>query len=174
MNKNYIVAAIIAVVVLAGGAFAFSQSTNNENAEAERMAMEKKNETAAMEREAMEKDKMAKEDDAMEKAGDAMSVKGSYTAYDQAKLANAEKGDVVLFFHASWCPKCQESEKNFTSSSTPDGLTLLKVDYDDSTELKQKYGVTIQHTFVQVDKDGNELKQWNGSYSYDELKTQLN
>jgi hypothetical protein len=37
------------------------------------------------------------------------------------------------------------------------------VNYDNSTALKQKYAVTYQHTFVQVDKDGNLIKKWSGS-----------
>lgn len=164
MKKNLPIIIIVAVLAIGGIAFAYSNNQNNKNA--------KKNETVAMEMKkaeelAMEKEKMTKE-------GEVMTQKGSYTTYDQAKLANAEKGDVVLFFHAGWCPKCQESDKNFKASATPDGLTILKIDYDNSTELRQKYGVTIQHTFVQVDKAGNELKQWNGSYSYDDIKSQVN
>ena len=169
-NKSLvIVVAVAGLLLVGGGVFAYASDQNNK--EEEKMMMEKKASDEAMmkkdEAAAMEKDKMVKE-------GDAMAVTGSYTAYDQAKLANAEKGDVVIFFHAGWCPKCQESDKNFKASATPDGLTLLKVDYDNSTELRQKYGVTLQHTYVQVDSDGNEIKQWNGSYTYDDLKSQIN
>jgi len=49
---------------------------------------------------------------------------------------------------------------------------LLKVDYDKSTDLKRKYGVTYQHTFVQVDKGGHLLKKWSGTSTYDELLKQ--
>ena len=96
-------------------------------------------------------------------------IKGSYSDYDASKLSNAEHGTVILFFNATWCPTCVAANKNFMGSTPPDGLTLLKVDYDDSTELKRKYGVTYQHTFVQVDKTGKLIKKWNGSKSYDEL-----
>ena len=99
-------------------------------------------------------------------------IKGSYSAFDPAKIANAATGKVVLDFSASWCPICQESDKNFKASPTPQGLTLLKVDYDTSTELKRKYGVTYQHTFVQVDKNGKLLKKWSGTSTYDELLKQ--
>ena len=113
-----------------------------------------------------------KKADAMKSPGTEMMVKGSYTAYDPTKLANAAHGKVVLNFSAPWCPTCVEADKNFKASTTPDGLTLLKVDYDTSTELKRKYGVTIQHTFVQVDKNGKLLKKWGGSLTYDELLKQ--
>lgn len=168
-RTNITAAIIIAAILLAGaGALAYSNNQSQKN-DAERMAMQKSD------GEAMKLDNATQNtDDAMIKTDTAMSQAGVYAAYDSAKLANAEKGNVVLFFHAGWCPKCVEANKNFTGTQTPDGLTVLKIDYDNSTDLRKKYGVTIQHTFVQVDKDGNELKQWNGSYNYDDIKAQLN
>lgn len=173
MNKKALV--IISIVIglfIFGGALAYS-SDQNKKKDAETAAMMKKDKAAAI-----EKDRMAKEDEAMKKAdamkdgGDAMMVKGSFTDYDASKLVNAEKGPVVLFFSASWCPTCKEANKNFNASSAPDGLTLLKLDYDNSTDLKKKYGVTYQHTFVQVDKDGKLLKKWSGSTTYSQLKAE--
>ena len=32
----------------------------------------------------------------------------------------------------------------------------------EETALRQKYGVTYQHTFVKVDKDGNQIKKASG------------
>jgi thiol-disulfide isomerase/thioredoxin len=94
-----------------------------------------------------------------------MMQKGSYEAYAPEKIARAETGDVVLFFHASWCPSCRglnaDIEKHL--ETIPAQLSILKVDYDTETELKKKYGVTYQHTLVQVDKDGNLIKKWSGS-----------
>ena len=92
---------------------------------------------------------------------------GAYIAlaeYEGSKDMYAN-GDVVLFFHAGWCPTCREADENLNAdpAAIPAGLTIVKVDYDDSDELKQKYGVTTQHTFVQVDADGNELGKWTGS-----------
>ena len=37
------------------------------------------------------------------------------------------------------------------------------MDYDNSTSLKQKYGVTYQHTLVQVDSKGAQIAKWSGS-----------
>nr|HRW20195.1 hypothetical protein [Dermatophilaceae bacterium] len=45
----------------------------------------------------------------------------------------------------------------------PAGLVVVKVDYDSATELRQKYGVTQQHTFVLVDGQGNAVKKWSGA-----------
>lgn len=117
---------------------------------------------AMMGDEKMEGDAMM-DDKKME--GDAMMHKGSYEAYAESKLALADSGDVVLFFRASWCPTCKALDANIRSnvSAIPSGLTILDVDYDNSSALKQKYGVTYQHTLVQVDSKGNLIKKWSGS-----------
>lgn len=98
------------------------------------------------------------------------AVKGSYQVYEPSKLALANEGQVVLFFNAKWCPDCQRANSNFQKESIPDGLTILSVDYDKYTELKKKYGVTYQHTFVQVDASGNQIKKWSGSYTVADVK----
>jgi hypothetical protein len=58
--------------------------------------------------------------------------------------------------------------------SIPAGITILKTDYDSETELKKKYGVTTQHTLVQVDKDGNLIKKWSGSSGLANLVAEIN
>ena len=100
---------------------------------------------------------------------------GSYIAYSADKLAMAETGDVVIFFHATWCPSCKalngDIEKNL--SAIPAGVTILKADYDKETEMKKKYGVTTQHTLVQVDKDGNLIKKWSGGSKLANLLSEI-
>ena len=165
MNKNSLISIIVAVLIVVGGGITYaSMQSNNKKAAEQAQVIKKDNQPA----------KMAKDDTGMAKTGDAMMTKGSFSDYDQAKLANAEKGKVVLFFSASWCPTCQEANKNLNASAAPDGLTLLKVDYDNSNELKKKYGVTYQHTYVQVDKFGTLIKKWSGSTTYDQISKQLN
>lgn len=101
---------------------------------------------------------------------------GSYESYSAEKIARAEGGKVVLFFHASWCPSCRglnaDIEKN--AGAIPAGTTILKTDYDKETELKKKYGITTQHSLVQVDKDGNMLKKWSGGGTLENLLSQIN
>ncbi len=89
---------------------------------------------------------------------------GSYEKYSPEKLALAEAGDVVLFFHAPWCPSCRglESDIEKNLSQIPDGVHILVVDYDSATDLKRKYSVVRQHTLVQVDESGNEVKKLTG------------
>lgn len=130
----------------------------------------KKTEDEAMmkkeESEAMEKEKMTSEGDAMAK-DDAMNKQGSYVVLadyesNPGKYADSKK---VYFFHASWCPICQGIDKDINAdlSQIPAGVTIIKTDFDSSTELRQKYGVTTQYTFVQVDNNGNETAQWSAT-----------
>lgn len=110
----------------------------------------------------------------MPQTTDAMNVNpqpGAYQDYAPAKLASAKTGKVVLFFKASWCPTCKAVDADITQNldQIPGNIRILKVDYDNSTELKAKYGVTYQHTFVQVDADGKLLKKWSGSPTLNNL-----
>jgi hypothetical protein len=98
---------------------------------------------------------------------------GSYITladYDADKAAYSST-DVVLFFNAAWCSTCKVARDNIEAdlAGIPSDLTIVVVDFDTATDLRQKYGVTVQHTFVQVDADGNELAKWSGSVTADEI-----
>jgi thiol-disulfide isomerase/thioredoxin len=86
-------------------------------------------------------------------------VTGKYVPYSAATLAEAQ-GTILLFFHASWCPQCREIERTINEDGVPNDVTVLKVDYDSNQALRQKYGVTLQTTFVKVDKEGNKLASY--------------
>lgn len=88
---------------------------------------------------------------------------GAYESYSPEKLKEIKDGEkVVLFFKASWCPTCRAADNEFKTDGIPNNVRILSVDYDNSAELKKKYGVTLQHTFVQVDKDGELITKWIG------------
>ena len=153
MNKN--IGIIIGIIlVIAGGVYIFSNNTGDE---------------------VMTTDEVVNDTGMLDKS-DTMMKAGLYEAYAPEKLARAEAGDVVLFFHASWCPTCRglsaDIEKNL--GVIPSEVSILKVDYDTESELKKKYGVTYQHTLVQVDKDGNMIKKWSGSPTLSSLVSQIN
>lgn len=97
---------------------------------------------------------------------------GSYISYNQSALTDNKN---VIFFAASWCPTCRALDKAINSEldSIPTDLTILKADYDSEKDLKQKYKVTIQHTLVQVDQDGNMIKKWNGSEDISAIISEL-
>jgi thiol-disulfide isomerase/thioredoxin len=170
MNSKSLLILIVGVVVIGIG-YAFWSSSNADTMMAKEADMNKEMnkddtmpenevEMVAEDNEvggAMEKDKMA--DDSM------MNKVGNYEVYAPEKLAMANDGDVVLFFKASWCPSCRALDSDIKASleDIPAGVTILEVNYDDSTDLKKKYGVTSQHTLVQVDADGSMIKKWSGS-----------
>jgi hypothetical protein len=51
----------------------------------------------------------------------------------------------------------------------PSDLTIVLVDFDSESDLKRQYGITVQHTFVQIDTDGSELAKWSGSLTAQEI-----
>ena len=64
-----------------------------------------------------------------------------YIDYDPkiVKEALASGQKVALFFHATWCPTCRAMEKGITSSLIPSDILIVKVDYDNSDELRKQY-----------------------------------
>lgn len=191
MNRSrmYIAIAAVAVVVVCGGVYAVSAKQSADR-QAATMAAEKMAEDKAMkakEAEAMQaKDAMAKDGDAMMQKDatptpDAMmkadeNKPGAYVPFTEQSLAATSGGKAVIFFAASWCPTCKALNQDITAnlSNIPHGVTILKADYDTVTSLKQKYGVTTQHTLVQVDAKGNQIKKWTGSPTLLALASQVN
>ena len=157
--------------------------------------MEKENDSEVMEKEENEKmerkdsEVMSKEETVMEKKEEVMTKEeevqvqsdsamekqaGEYSVYSETKLAQA-KGDIILFFHAAWCPSCRTLDSDIQASlnDIPDGVTILRLDYDSETELKKKYGVRSQHTMVQVDSTGNKIQSWAGGNSLESLLSKI-
>lgn len=104
----------------------------------------------------------------------------SYAEYNPQVMDSTQNTRRVLFFYANWCPTCREAHADFVSklTSLPQGVSVIRVNYNDSdtddTEkaLANKYGISYQHTFVEIDAEGNLLKKWNGG-GVDELLTNI-
>lgn len=92
----------------------------------------------------------------------ASSSNDQYKVYDDTLLASLTGSRILLFFHADWCPTCQNFEKQILKTTLPKDIVILKVNYDTATELKKKYSILSQSTFVQVDSTGNMYKRWLG------------
>lgn len=110
----------------------------------------------------------------------ASSAAGSAAAGRYVDLAAYEQDGkqargtaVVLFFHAPWCPDCRRAQASLERDGVPEGLTVVKVDFDSRQDLRQRYGVTQQHTFVQVDPSGELIKRWTGSATGAAIKAQV-
>jgi len=182
MNSIYIVAGVVvAIILISVGAWAFTNQMNNDAQMKTEMTaktqssdtMMKKDDTAMkMEAPVMtkpsqdimmkqEEPKVAQKDETMM----ATLSAGKYVPYSADLVANqTTDAKVVIFFNASWCSTCQSTVKDINAnlSNIPANVSILSADYDKETALRQKYGVTMQHTFVLVDKDGNLVKKANG------------
>jgi thiol-disulfide isomerase/thioredoxin len=91
-----------------------------------------------------------------------------FTDLSTARLLAAQ-GPTVLFFHASWCPTCRAAMRELQAGADRlGGVLVLVVDYDRAGELKKRYGVTYQHTWVRIDSSGRKTEVWNGG-GVDEL-----
>lgn len=103
-----------------------------------------------------------------------------YVEYSKKSYDETAGKRRVLFFYANWCPTCRPTDANFKENLTkiPEDVVVIRVNYNDTDtdreekDLAQKYGVTYQHTFVQIDKDGIEVTKWNGG-QIDELLNNL-
>jgi len=93
-----------------------------------------------------------------------------YLAYSKSAFERAAMTKRVLFFYANWCPTCRPADADFqkNSATIPDGVTLIRVNYNDTDtdqeekDLAKKFQVTYQHTFIQIDEQGNVIAKWNG------------
>lgn len=103
-----------------------------------------------------------------------------YVQYSKSALDGASNDRRVLYFYASWCPTCKPADENFTqnASKIPEDVTLIRVNYNDpetdleEKDLAKKYGITYQHTFVQIDGSNKEVTKWNGG-QIDELLSNI-
>lgn len=158
-NQTMIIGVIVVMAVIGFGAYTFSQNASKSD------SMMKKDETV------MQKDVQDSEGETMvKKTDDVMMSDSRYVEYSKAALEKAASNRRVLFFYASWCPTCKPADANFTqnASKIPEDVTLIRVNYNDpetnqeEKDLAKKYGITYQHTFVQIDSTGKEVVKWNG------------
>ncbi len=177
MNKRTIIAGIVILVLIGGGWYIANQQS--QQAEQAKMAQEKNamkaKEDAAIKEKQDKEAELKKDGAAMEKKeGDnVMADKNStsrYVEYSKSAYDQAVNKRRVLYFYASWCPICRPTDAEFkeNTSKIPEDVVVLRVNYNDpdtdqeEKDLAKKYGITYQHTFVQVDTTGHEITKWNG------------
>lgn len=108
------------------------------------------------------------------------TAESRYVLFSPEVLSATAHTRRVLFFYANWCPTCRPADARFTEdmSQIPSDVTLIRVNYNDTDtdqaekDLARQYGITYQHTFVQIDGDGAVVTQWNGG-QIDELNSNL-
>lgn len=109
--------------------------------------------------------------DQMVKTESATSQQSSrYIPFTPAVLAKASTARRILYFYANWCSTCRPANADFekNASMLPGDLTVIRVNYNDpdtdaeEKALAAKYGITYQHTFVQIDERDEVVTTWNG------------
>jgi thiol-disulfide isomerase/thioredoxin len=86
-----------------------------------------------------------------------------YLGYSESLAGSARKSGqkILVVFHADWCPSCKALETDIRANlaSIPPDVLILKADFDAGTELRQKYGVTVQSTAISLNPDGSLAKK---------------
>ncbi len=149
-KKSLIIIASFLIVVVAAGAFLLTQpkeetASTNESSFTNNSSMPleiSNNDTT----------------DPAQPSASGNATPGVYADYSDEALANAT-GTTILFFHADWCSQCRSIEKGISPETLPENVTFLKVDYDSRQDLRQKYDVTLQTTFIVLDSSGNVVKK---------------
>ena len=180
MNKVILPISLIGLGVLVVGGFLFFQQSSQKNAmmQKEESMMEvdqNQQETTMQKEEEMMKEETKDEDSMMKKDG---MAEDRYVEYSKTAFENASQGRRVLFFYASWCPTCIPADKSISDNmkSLPADMTVIRVNYNDpetdqeEKDLAKLYGITYQHTFVQIDEMGKEVTKWNGGMVEELLK----
>lgn len=155
MNKKTITIIIATLVVVIGGAVAYAllRPNTNPDSSAEVTGQPAVTDTQPTDQPAQtEADKEATE-----------QKEGQYVNYD-GKAIETTEGRKLIFFHAAWCPQCRALEQSILDGTIPSGVTIFKANFDLETQLKQRYGVTQQTTIIEVNDQGDELKQFNAYY----------
>ena len=159
---------VVVVLIIGSIAWVFMKDENGAMMEGTKIAQEQ---TTVSTTDVM----MKTEEVSMMESVPAVMDGSGYVTYASEKLAFAQQGKVILFFRAGWCPTCRAADADIRAhlSDIPKNVLILDVDYDNAKDLKQKYGVTYQHTFVQVDAMGNQIAKWQGSATLEEFLTSV-
>ena len=81
---------------------------------------------------------------------------GRYADYVDGNTMEHAYRKTILFFHNPQCGECQAFDKVLREGPIPAGVQILKVDYNSRQDLRQKYGVRMQSTFVELDDDDDD------------------
>ncbi|MFM8644156.1 MAG: thioredoxin family protein [Actinomycetota bacterium] len=165
-SKRILIAQSVGFIIVLALAASACASSSDSNDSAQNVEQPSQSESQADTQTGTQPD--AESDTQSEPVAEAVpSGAGAYIslAEYQAAKASYASSKVVLFFNATWCSTCKKARSNLEAnlSAIPADLAIVLVDFDSETDLKRQYGVTVQHTFVQIDAAGTELAKWSGS-----------
>jgi thiol-disulfide isomerase/thioredoxin len=141
-RKNLLIAGIIVLAIVGGGSYLLLTSSDKT---AKQSMVDQKNQNNQSEANGPQPNQS--------------NSSGSYVDYTEDVIAKTSDTK-LLFFHAPWCPQCRALEADIKAKGVPEGVTIIKVDYDSNQGLRQKYGVVIQTSLVKVDDQGNLVEKY--------------
>lgn len=102
---------------------------------------------------------------------------GDLVDYSESKLRTAQENgeSVILAFHSASCGTCKRQKPILNMLLKEDhlaGISALRVDFDNDSELKKKFKVTSPATIV-VLKGGKEVARSIGLTSEESLRNLL-
>ncbi len=96
---------------------------------------------------------------------------GSYEELNAGALEAAlGNKNIILFFHAAWCPSCVGTDAEIKERITelPEDSIIFKTDYDSEIKLREKFEITAQHSIVIIDKN-NALQFKQTGFSFNDI-----
>jgi thiol-disulfide isomerase/thioredoxin len=188
-NKSILMYSGIAAAVIIVGAGAFtlysaSQNLQEQNSKKDEIAMVKSSDVETKLSANDEKTSIRPTDSMSIESTDsnvvtnlAVNTPGEWKPFSNDLVSSASQDKkVVIFFNASWCSTCQSTVRDINAnlSKLDPNLVLLSADYDKETSLRRKYGVTTQHTFVQVSANGDLVKKTVGLNNVNQINSFIN
>ncbi len=85
------------------------------------------------------------------------------------------KRKIALFFHADWCPSCRTANTEIAENikTFPNDTVVLKANFDTETKLREKFGITQQHSVVIINKKNEVVQKLAYGFTIDQLKLAL-
>lgn len=102
-------------------------------------------------------------------------VHGSYEELNAGALESAlGNQNIVLFFHADWCPSCVATDTEIKERITelPEDTIIFKTNYDQEVKLREKFLITAQHSIVIIDKN-NALQFKQTGFDFEDIVSVL-
>lgn len=151
------VSIVIGVMVLIFGVGYFVTNNTEEPAAVDTQSASKSDvEDDVNENSSVSSEATSNEVDTSQEATSEKTVSGIYTEYDADAIAQSNAEHILLFFKASWCPSCRALDADIIANTKdiPAGVEIYTVDYDTATDLKRQYGITTQHSIIEISSDG--------------------
>ena len=108
------------------------------------------------------------------KPGESNKNSGDFITKDEyhKNIDKYKNRKLIYFFKTDWCFACKvvSADARANLNLIPSNVVFVELDFDTENELRERYQVTVQTTFVQVDKDGNKINMWRADNIKDALR----